>query len=144
MNIQLNEACIEQHKAVTKKGFVSCMEQLPRLLMLTVSELGEALEADRKDRRANIEAFQKALPTRYATKDYSFHRIDPDMTPEEIEERYKKDFEKYMKDTLEDELADAFLRLMDICGIEGIDIETHILAKAAYNELRPAKHGKKY
>lgn len=40
--------------------------------------------------------------------------------------------------------ADAFLRLMHLCGEFNIYIETHIRAKMAYNDLRPVRHGKAY
>ena len=53
-------------------------------------------------------------------------------------------FERCIKDTFEDEIADAFLRLMDLCGAMNIDIEKHIRMKAEYNKLRPTKHGKAY
>jgi NTP pyrophosphatase (non-canonical NTP hydrolase) len=53
-------------------------------------------------------------------------------------------FRSGIKDSFEDEIADAFLRLMDICGMLDIDIEKHIIMKSEYNKLRPAKHGKEY
>lgn len=48
------------------------------------------------------------------------------------------------KDTFEDEIADTFIRLADICGYLKIDIEKHILAKIKYNSTRPKKHGKEF
>lgn len=50
----------------------------------------------------------------------------------------------FVKDTLEDELADALIRLLDLTAHLGIDIERHIELKMQYNALRPYKHGKKY
>lgn len=41
------------------------------------------------------------------------------------------------------EIADSFIRLMDVCGTHGIDIEEEIKNKMKYNEERPYKHGKK-
>jgi NTP pyrophosphatase (non-canonical NTP hydrolase) len=66
--------------------------------MLVVSELGEAVEADRYGQ----------------------------------EENYRE------------EIADAFIRLLDHCGAEGIDIEAEILKKMEVNEGREVKHGKVY
>ena len=56
-NLSLNEACREQHELVMKKGF----EIQPNAiwLMLTVSELSEALEADRKNKHADLTAFEE-------------------------------------------------------------------------------------
>ena len=51
---------------------------------------------------------------------------------------------KKVKDTLEDELADVVLRVTDLCGLLGIDLETHIKAKMRYNATRPYKHNKAY
>ena len=87
--------------------------------MLCVSELSEALEADRKDRRARtIGVISKGS--------------------------FKEDFETYVKDTFEDEIADAIIRILDLCGYLHIDIEKHIRLKMKYNEMREKLHGKRY
>jgi len=48
------------------------------------------------------------------------------------------------KDTFEEEIADAFIRLFDLCGGLDIDIAKMIQLKLEYNKQRPYKHGKKY
>ncbi len=40
------------------------------------------------------------------------------------------------------ELADAVIRIADLCGHMGIDLESAIAQKMKYNEGRPFKHGK--
>ena len=131
--LQLNEACKQQHQEVIEKGFTNF--EVPNLLMLIVSELGEALEADRNNRHADYDAFYKAYKQRSneCGDNSEFNRI-----------LYKEQFEKMCKDTFEDEIADAFLRLMDLCGAFNIDIEKAIRYKRDYNRLRPTKHGKAY
>lgn len=42
------------------------------------------------------------------------------------------------------ELADAVIRIADLCGHLGIDLNAAIELKMAYNEGRPYKHGKKF
>lgn len=42
------------------------------------------------------------------------------------------------------ELADAVIRIADLCGHLGIDLEEVIEIKMAYNEGHPYKHGKKF
>lgn len=42
------------------------------------------------------------------------------------------------------ELADAVIRIADLCGHLGIDLDAVIEMKMAYNESRPYKHGKKF
>jgi NTP pyrophosphatase (non-canonical NTP hydrolase) len=68
------------------------------MLMLIVSELGEALEALRHN---NIPHF-------------------------------------------EEEIADTFIRLFDLCGGKNIDIENRIKEKIKKNIKRPYKHGKAF
>lgn len=41
------------------------------------------------------------------------------------------------------ELADAVIRIMDLCGALDIDIESLISIKHAYNETRSRRHGNK-
>lgn len=143
--LKLNEACAEQHQMVIEKGFEP--QPIATNLMLTVSELSEALEADRKLRHANYEAFERKIPqTKRSIADDSLLYIVNGhvISKQSAQEIYKHEFDQLIKDTFEDEIADAFLRLMDLCGEHGIDIERAIIAKAAYNRMRPPKHGKAY
>ncbi len=41
-----------------------------------------------------------------------------------------------------EEIADSFIRLLDLCGGLGIDIEEEIHKKSFKNKQRPYKHGK--
>ena len=41
------------------------------------------------------------------------------------------------------ELADVVIRIMDMCGYYGIDLEEIITIKHEYNKSRPYKHGGK-
>lgn len=141
MNIQLNEACQEQHQNVLAKGFEH--QAIATNLMLIVSELGEALEAHRKNKSANLAMFDLKMPIFYRDKDGKIYG-EPNMSVQQADAFFKELFERHIKDTFEDEIADAFLRLMDLCGEYDINIEKHIQLKAEYNKLRPYKHGKSY
>lgn len=44
----------------------------------------------------------------------------------------------------EAELADCIIRILDMAGGRGMRIGQAIIAKMAYNETRPKKHGKKF
>ena len=46
------------------------------------------------------------------------------------------------QDNFKEELADTFIRLLDLCGGLKIDIEEEIAQKSKKNENRPYKHGK--
>lgn len=133
-NLSLNEACQEQHEMVIAKGFEP--QPIATNLMLIVSELGKACEADRKKKRADYYAFVRAMEK---IGDLLTKQIGADP-----ERAFKAAFEVHIKDTFEDEIADAFLRLMDLCGAMDIDIEEHIRLKAEYNKLLQPKHGKEY
>ena len=45
-------------------------------------------------------------------------------------------------DNFREELADAFIRLFDLCGGLNVDIEGEIARKSMKNLKRPYKHGK--
>lgn len=112
----LNELAEEIYQNNKEKGFWDKERNVGEMLMLVTSELGEAMEAHRKGRFANLEAY----------------------------EEFSEDFEDAIKDTFEDEIADSVIRLLDMCGGLGIDIDTHIRLKLEYNKTRERLHGKSY
>ena len=46
------------------------------------------------------------------------------------------------QENFKEELADTFIRLLDLCGGLNIDIEEEIYQKSMVNKKRPYKHGK--
>ena len=58
--------------------------------------------------------------------------------------RQDKDNKTWQKDTFEDELADAIIRLLDLSEKEGIDMNWQIFNKLDFNKKREYKHGKKF
>ena len=129
MNIK--EISMEIYENNKAKGFWDNERNVGEMLMLVTSELSEALEADRKGKEANIAEF-----------DYEMQ--NPSITPAIEENAFKNAFENNIKDSFEDEMADAAIRIFDICFGLGIDIEFHIEQKLRYNKLRAHMHGKKY
>lgn len=119
----LNELARQFHERAKAKGFWDEERETGTLLMLIVSELSEALEADRKNKHANM----------------PFLNFDVDAG-----DSFEDAFKKNIKDTFEDEIADVAIRLLDLVGKMGIDIEKHISLKMQYNATRPYKHGKAY
>lgn len=51
-------------------------------------------------------------------------------------------YRKNDQENFREELADAFIRLLDLCGGYGIDIEEEIRKKSEKNKSRPHMHGK--
>jgi len=133
----LNKLRDEVHENAKNKGFWDKERETGTRLMLCVSELAEAMEADRKDRHAQIESFDNYL------KFAKVSITDFDMNNENCEWVANK-FESTIKDTFEDKLADTIIRILDLCGAKGIDIEKHIELKMKYNATRERMHGKKY
>ena len=135
----LNKSAELIHKGNIERGFYEGawdkdgfpIKNTGELLMLVVSELGEALEADRKNRGANIDAFDDII------NKMSYQDISQ-------KDAFIHAFKGTIKDTFQDEIADSVIRLLDLCGYLEIDIDRHINLKLAYNSTRPYKHGKSY
>ena len=126
------EKLIEKAHGVAKeKGFWDEERNVPEMLMLVVSELSEALEALRKGHYA--EPFATAVLAE-----------DLNNWDDSLKDAWKNGFEKAVKSSFEDEIADVAIRLFDLCGGLKIDLEKHIEMKMKYNSLRPYKHGKKF
>lgn len=122
MEKTLNEIARKIHAINKDKGFWDNERNVGEMLMLVVTELAEALEAHRKGRMVDGDLIKR-------------------FSVEECNNAY---FTAYIKDKFEDEIADAFIRLFDLCGGLGIDIDTHIRLKVEYNKSRERLHGKKY
>ena len=119
----LNQSAQTIYQNNKEKGFWDKERNVGEMLMLVTSELGEAMEAHRKGRFANIEEMQTNLLN---GGDFTMN------------------FNKHVKDTFEDEIADAVIRLLDMAAGLGIDLQAHISAKVQYNKTRPRLHGKTY
>lgn len=124
------------HMTARDKGFWDDPRNKPELLMLIVSELSEALEALRKDHFANKMVADTLL------KDLHLDEIDEEFFL--LEGAWKESFEKYVKSSFEDEIADVAIRLFDLCGGLDVDLKKHIELKMKYNSMRGYKHGKKF
>ena len=122
----LNEISKQVYEANKLKGFDVKKENIGQTLCLIHSEISEALEAIRKDKKASLMAF-----------DYREEDRETDLD-------FQADFTSLIKDTFEDEIADTFIRLMDLVGALEIDIDRHIELKRKFNSLRENKHGKAF
>jgi len=127
----LNTLAQQCHQTAKDKGFwdnENSRRSIGELLMLVTSELAEALEADRKGRYC------------------AYIREEEKRAMEVIDgqEQYAAQFITHIKDTFEDEIADAIIRLLDLCAHCNIDIDFHVRAKMRYNQGRERLHGKKY
>lgn len=85
-------------------------------LCLVISELMEAVEADRKNKHADIDVFN------YIIQD-TLHQ--PQLSDQELKSAYTDAFSTYIKDTVEDEMSDACIRLFDYAGLKNIDLDDY-------------------
>jgi len=120
---------IQIHANAVKKGWWEKDRNMGEMLALVHSEVSEALEADRNAKYAD---WMYDTPPIISVESYK-------------DGEFKETFEKYVKNTFEDELADVVIRVLDIAHSRGFDLEWHIVNKMRYNTMRPYKHGgKKY
>lgn len=127
MQIDLNTISKAIHEGNVRQGFYDDKPSRDRQLLLIITELAEAVEADRHGKHCSLSS--NALLTLLKFEDDKY---------------FKSQFKNEVKDTFEDEIADTLIRLFDVCGYLDIDIDKHISAKVRYNSLREYKHGKRY
>ena len=107
-NINLNELRDRAYKTACEHGFHDKELSNEHFFCLIISRLGKAVEADRKGKHADRESFKSSYEDEEPHDDVNF----------------KYCFEKYIKDTIPDELSDAVIRLLDLAGLRGISLET--------------------
>ena len=97
----LNDQAQQIHANAKAKGFWDEPRNTGEIFMLIVSELAEALEAHRKGKRADMVRFQA---------EYTGAN-DQGMIA----------FLQRVKDSVEDEIADVVIRILDFCAVQKID-----------------------
>ena len=108
------------HKTAREKGWWDHPQEIPALLALVHSEVSEALE------------------------DYRVHGISPPIDGMgDIARGVRFEGPDRKPEGIGTELADVIIRICDLSEFYGIDLETAIREKLAYNETRPYKHGGK-
>ncbi len=75
-------------------------------LMLIITEIAEAVQADRKDRHTDVDLFKALLET-YADDDAL----------------WKYEFETHVKNSVEDELSDIIIHCLDYSALRGIGLD---------------------
>ena len=110
--MNLNELRDEAYSIAKANGWHEEEHSDEHWLMLVISEIAEAVQADRKNKHADIAKFKEwqgnSLPLSEET------RI----------RRFKEDFEAYIENTVESELADIVIRCMDFSGLHKFDLQS--------------------
>lgn len=124
--MNINDLVLEVHNNAKEHGWWNGPERtFGELIALCHSELSEALEEFR-----NGYDFKQTY--------YSFGRQCQTNIPS-----YRNSVKIDKPEGIPSELADVVIRIMDMCGHYGIDLEKAIMEKHEYNKSRPYKHGGK-
>lgn len=114
-----NELRDKIHANAVEHGFWENNPSPEHFLCLVISELMESVEAHRKDRRtdpsllAHFKDPGEYQPGRTGFADY---------------------FEMYVKDTVEDELADAIIRILDLAGAHKVNMNLRDVTRPMFPE----------
>ena len=111
--MDLNNLRDEVHANAVAKGFWDEQLSDQHCLMLVITELSEAVEADRKGSRA-------------LKSDYISEHLDFGFSNEL--------YDTYIKGSVEEELADAFIRLLDLFGARGVSLDDDALDKCTIED----------
>ena len=113
--MNLNELRDKAYKTACEHGFHDQELSNNHFLCLVISELMEAVEADRKGRRANVDRYNKKIANSRICQG-----LDSDIPKER---GYEVAYNETIKGSIEEELADAVIRLLDLAGFRGIDLD---------------------
>ena len=121
MAIQINNNLRDlAYDNACKHGFHEKEYSDAHWIMLIITEIGEAVNADRKGKHADKSDWDE------------LYHISKDSSNED----FVYDFEYYIKDSVEDELADVVIRCLDFLGKIGFDLsETQEILE--YSESDP-------
>lgn len=110
--MDLNKLAKEAYWTAREHGWHNEEHSDEHWLMLILTEIAEAVNADRKDKHADVAGFKE-----YQTYYGSFLPSEETRTI-----RFREDFEEYIKNTVEDELPDIIIRCLDLAELRGIDL----------------------
>lgn len=113
--MNLNELRDKAYKTACEHGFHDQELSNNHFLCLVISELMEAVEADRKGRRANVDRYNKKIANSRICQG-----LDSDIPKER---GYEVAYNETIKGSIEEELADAVIHLLDLAGLRGISLE---------------------
>lgn len=105
--MNLNELRDKAYRCAVNHGWHEEEYSNEHFLCLVISELMEAVEADRSEKHTNRDIFEYYMKQR---------RRD--------DEEFMYAFKHDIKDSVEDELADACIRLLDLAGLRGYDLDS--------------------
>lgn len=122
-NNELQALAKKAYEIAAGHGFHDERKSVEHWLMLVITEIGEMVDADRKMKRAMMSMYDKNI-------------AEPQ--PENRKKEHRKFcFETFVKNSIEDEMADVFIRLLDLAGDIGMVFDK-------YNEIQYHREWQKY
>lgn len=106
--INLNKLRDEAYQNAVEHGWHDEDLSTEHFLCLVISELMEAVQAERKGKRSDVAKFNE----------WQGNNIP--FSEETRVRRFQEDFEAYIKDSVEDELSDVCIRMLDLAGLLGV------------------------
>ena len=143
--MRINDLIVQAHTNAVDHGWWDNPKTMGELLALIHSEVSEALEEHRNGKGPN--------ETYYSCKSKSCGTDFIHLGGEEIftsavqgvnfTDAVNEVIQANKPEGIPSELADIVIRVADLCGYYGIDLEAAITEKMEYNKSRPYKHGNK-
>src|SRR5574344_1689822 len=110
MNVEKQNSLIrEAHSNAVKHGFWEGGNSDMHYLCLVLCELAEAVEAKRKNKQAQWKMFEWQSKREQPAGNEQAHWVFC--------------FQQFVKDSLGDELADAYIRMCDLAGAHGVQVK---------------------
>lgn len=109
--MDLNKLAKEAYENAKAHGWHDEEHSREHYFMLVITELSEAIEADRKGENADVDKFNEWMNRPMYLAQYT--EVD----------RLKDAFECFIKGTVDEELADACIRLLDFAGAIDEDLK---------------------
>ena len=106
--IDLNRLRDEAYQNAVEHGWHDEDLSTEHFLCLIISELMEAVQAERKGKRSDAAKFNE----------WQGNNIP--FSEETRVRRFQEDFEAYIKNSVEDELSDVCIRIFDLAGLLGV------------------------
>lgn len=105
---ELNELSKKAYKWSKDHGFWTDTTSVNHAMAMIVTEIAEVIEADRYGRNAKVKSFKNSV-----------YGLDPKGN----QDMWNEAFKAYIKDTVQDEMADIIIRIMDLGGRMNIQWE---------------------
>ncbi len=106
--MNINELKDWAYQVAVKHGWYEESHSASHHMMMAVTELSEAVNAERMDRYADLNSFHEGIGLQAA---------------------FEQVYESYIKDSVEDELADAVIRMLSYAGSVGLFFPEDVFCK---------------